>query len=90
MVGKQFSDAFSLTNNDGRTWTDVNCPFGGPHTRTGVPEQSWVLPDGTEALVTARIRRDAPLGPPTGVAVSVRSGRGRARLDRERSDLRSS
>jgi signal transduction histidine kinase len=87
VVGKQFTDAFSLTNNDGRTWVDVNCPFDGPYTRTGVPEQSWVLPDGTEALVTARIRRDAPLGPPTGVAVSVRSGRGRARLDRERSDL---
>jgi signal transduction histidine kinase len=76
-----------LTNNDGRTWLEVNRPFDGPSTRTGVPEQSWVLPDGTEALVTARIGREVPLGPPTGVAVSVRSGRGRARLDRERSDL---
>jgi signal transduction histidine kinase len=46
-----------------------------------------VLPDGTEALVTARIRRDGQLGPATGVSLSVRSGRGRARLDRERSDL---
>jgi PAS domain S-box-containing protein len=87
VLGQQFADAFSMTDNDGRTWVDVNRPFEGPHTRTGVPEQSWVLPDGTEALVTARIRRDLPLGPPTGVAVSVRSGRGRARLDRERSDL---
>ena len=26
-------------------------------TRTGVPEQSWLLPDGTEVLVTARIHR---------------------------------
>ncbi len=87
VIGKHFSDAISLTNNDGRTWLEVNRPFEGPRTRTGVPEQSWVLPDGTEALVTARIRRDTPLGPATGVAVSVRSGRGRARLDRERSDL---
>ena len=85
--GKLFTDAISLTNNDGRTWLEMNRPFDGPSTRTGVPEQSWVLPDGTEALVTARIRREVPLGPPTGVAVSVRSGRGRARLDRERSDL---
>ena len=36
-------------------WT-FNSPFEGPHTRTGVPEQSWLLPDGTEALTTARIR----------------------------------
>ena len=87
VVGKQFTDAFSLTDNDGRTWVEHNLPFEGPRTRTGVPEQSWVLPDGNECLVTARIRRDLPLGPPTGVAMSVRSGRGRARLDRERSDL---
>jgi PAS domain S-box-containing protein len=87
VVGKQFTDCFSLTNNDGVTWLDLNRPFDGPHTRTGVPEQSWVLPDGTEALVTARIQRDVPLASPTGVAVSMRSGRGRARLDRERSDL---
>jgi PAS domain S-box-containing protein len=87
VVGKQFAEVFSLTDNDGRTWVDYNLPFDGPRTRTGVPEQSWVLPDGNECLVTARIRRDVPLGPPTGVAMSVRSGRGRARLDRERSDL---
>ena len=87
VVGAQFVDVFSLTSNDGRTWLEYNAPFQGPSTRTGVPEQSWLLPDGNECLVTARIRRDEPLGPPTGVAVSVRSGRGRARLDRERSDL---
>ncbi len=86
-LGRPFAEVFSLTSNDGRTWAEVNKPFAGPSTRTGVPEQSWVLPNGTEALVTARIRRDAPLGPATGVAISVRSGRGRARLDRERSDL---
>jgi PAS domain S-box-containing protein len=87
VVGAPFVDRFSLTNNDGRTWTEANRPFEGPRIRTGVPEQSWVLPDGTEALVTARILRDKALGPATGVALTVRSGRGRARLDRERSDL---
>ena len=87
VIGAKFTDVFSLTSNDGRTWAEYNEPFAGPRTRTGIPEQSWVLPDGTESLVTARIRRDEPLGPATGVALSVRSGRGRARLDRERSDL---
>ena len=87
VVGAQFVDVFSLTSNDGRTWLEYNAPYEGPRTRTGVPEQSWVLPDGNECLVTARIQREAALGPAIGVAVSVRSGRGRARLDRERSDL---
>src|SRR4051794_40403971 len=87
VLGATFTEVFSLTSNDGRTWAEFNEPFEGPRTRTGVPEQSWVLPDGTECLVTARIRRDVPLGPAIGVSLSVRSGRGRARLDRERSDL---
>ncbi len=87
VVGTPFVDKFSLTSNDGRTWTEVNRPFEGPRIRTGVPEQSWVLPDGKECLVTARILRDKPLGRATGVALTVRTGRGRARLDRERSDL---
>ncbi len=86
-LGRSFAETFSLTNRDGSTWLEFNAPFEGPHTRTGVPEQSWVMPDGTEALITARIRRDVPLGPATGVAVSIRTGRGRQRLDRDRSDL---
>ena len=86
-LGRPFAETFSLTNRDGSTWLEFNTPFEGPHMRTGVPEQSWVLPDGTEALITARIRRDVPLGPATGVAVSIRTGRGRERLDRDRSDL---
>jgi len=86
-LGTPFAKTISLTDREGRTWSEVNRPLEGPRTRTGVPEQSWVLPDGTEALVTARIEREWPLGPPTLVALSVRSGRGRARLDRERSDL---
>ena len=52
-----------------------------------MPEQPWLLTDGTEVLVVARIHRPALDQPVAGVAVSLRSGRGRARLDRERSDL---
>ena len=59
------------------------------------PPASWIaLPVGRAEtgpsiaeLVAARLGRDVPLGPVTLVAVSIRSGRGRARLDRERSDL---
>jgi signal transduction histidine kinase len=55
--------------------------------RTGVPEQSWITTSGEEVLVTARIHRESGPGAVTDVAVSLRSGRARARLDRDRSDL---
>jgi signal transduction histidine kinase len=38
-------------------------------------------------LTTAKLVRNEPLGPVVGLAVGLRSGRGRARLDRDRSDL---
>ncbi|MBF4163050.1 HAMP domain-containing histidine kinase [Nocardioides sp. CBS4Y-1] len=86
-VGRPLADVLRLTDRDGCTWISVNTPFGGLATRSGVPEQSWLLPDGTEVLTTARLRRHASRGPVAEVAVTLRSGRGRARLDRERSDL---
>ena len=86
-VGRPLADVLVLRDTEGRTWCDCHRPYAGLATRTGVPEQSWLLPDGTEVLVTARIRRPALDDPVNQVAVSIRSGRGRARLDRERSDL---
>ena len=52
-----------------------------------VPEQSWLNASGEEVLTTAKLVRNEPLGPVVGIAIGLRSGRGRARLDRERSDL---
>ncbi|SFC79673.1 His Kinase A (phospho-acceptor) domain-containing protein [Nocardioides terrae] len=86
-VGRPLADVLVLLDTDGRAWVDANEPYAGLVTRTGVPEQSWLLPDGTEVLTHARLHRDRAGGPVTGVAVTMRSGRGRARLDRERSDL---
>ena len=77
----------ALQDQDGNDWSSSNRPYDGLATRTAVPEQSWLLPDGNEVLVAARIRRPALDRPVDQVAVSLRSGRGRARLDRERSDL---
>ncbi len=87
VVGRKLRDVLRLQDQDGATWLDVNQPYDGIAIRTGVPEQSWTLPSGQEVLVTARILREVKLGPATGVALSLRSGRGRARLDRDRSDL---
>ena len=86
-VGRPLAEVLSLSDQDGRDWYSLNQPYDGLATRTGVPEQSWLLPDGTEVLVVARIHRPALDRPVDRVAVSLRSGRGRARLDRERSDL---
>ncbi len=87
LVGRPLAEVLRLQDTDGNAWVTCNKPYDGLRTRTAITEQSWLLTDGTEVLVAARLGRDVPLGPVTVVAVSIRSGRGRARLDRERSDL---
>jgi signal transduction histidine kinase len=85
--GSPLGEVLAVTNHDGAGWVACTRPYDGLVTRTGVPEQSWILPSGEEVLVTARIHRAPRHGPVTDVAVSLRSGRARARLDRDRSDL---
>jgi signal transduction histidine kinase len=86
-VGAPLADVLRLQTNDGRSWLDLNQPFARFSIRRGVPEQSWLTPRGEEVLTTARLLRDDDTGEINGLAVSLRSGRGRARLDRDRSDL---
>jgi signal transduction histidine kinase len=86
-VGRPLADVLALQDHTGCGWFATNTPYDGLTTRTAIPEQSWVLSDGTEVLTVARIHRPSLGAPVEQVAVSLRSGRGRARLDRERSDL---
>ncbi|HQR27484.1 MAG TPA: ATP-binding protein [Nocardioides sp.] len=86
-VGAPLTDVLRLQDSHGRTWVEMNRPLDSINIRTAVPEQSWLLPSGDEVLVTARIVRRGRLGPVAGVGIGLRSGRGRARLDRDRSDL---
>lgn len=86
-VGAPLGTVMALQDEDARDWSTTVCPYGGLSTRVGVPEMSWLAPDGAEVLVTARLHRERPGAPVTAVAVVLRSGRGRARLDRDRSDL---
>jgi signal transduction histidine kinase len=86
-VGRPLAAVLALQDHEGRDWCSYNCPYLGLPTRSAVPEQAWLLPDGTEVLVVARIHRPTLSDPVAQVSVSLRSGRGRARLDRERSDL---
>lgn len=87
MVGEPLRDVLTLIDQDGRHWHAVNDPYAGLGIQTGVPEQSWLLPNGEEVLVNARVHRPGPSAPVTELVLCLRSGRGRARLDRERSDL---
>jgi len=86
-LGMKLPDVLRLLDQDGRTWLDVNRPFDAINITRGVPEQSWLNASGDEVLTTARMVRETPFGRVVGIAVGLRSGRGRARLDRERSDL---
>lgn len=86
-TGADVDDVLTLQDQNGCGWWQVNRPASGLSTRTGIPEQSWLNTAGDEVLTTARLVRDRPLAPVTGIAIGIRSGRGRARLDRERSDL---
>ena len=87
VTGLPLTTVLRLQGSDGQEWLRCNSPYVGLRTRTAVPEQSWLLPDGAEVLVTATLHRDVALGDVSRLAISIRSGRGRARLDRERSDL---
>jgi len=86
-VGSHLSDVVPLQDRAGNGWFECTRPYAGLATRSHLTEQAWYLSDGTELLVTARIVRDSPKRPVDRVAVSLRSARARARLDRERSDL---
>jgi signal transduction histidine kinase len=86
-VGQPLEFVLALTDQEGNDWMGHNRPYEGLPTRTAIPEQSWLLPNGTEVLVAAKLHRPSLDQPVEQVAVTLRSGRGRARLDRERSDL---
>jgi signal transduction histidine kinase len=86
-LGKPLDEVLALRDQDDHAWVSHNRPYEGLQTRTAVPEQSWLLSNGEEVLVAAKIHRPALNQPVSEVAVTIRSGRGRERLDRERSDL---
>lgn len=86
-VGKHLADVVALQDQAGNDWFSCVDPYDGPSLRSGIPEQSWFLADGTELLLTVRILRRVRHGSAEGVAVCLRTSRARARLDRERSDL---
>jgi len=86
-VAKHLADVVALQDQAGNDWFSHAEVYTGSPLRSGIPEQSWFLADGTELLITVRIHRDGPHGPANGVVLCLRTSRARERLDRERSDL---
>ena len=86
-VGGDLAEVMALQDQNGLEWYAANTPYAGLGSRVGLTEQSWFTSDGTEVLVTGRISRERRFGPVRCVSLVIRSGRGRARLDRDRSDL---
>jgi signal transduction histidine kinase len=87
VIGRSIDDVLRLRDQDGHTWMEVNRPYSTIGITHGIPEQAWLNSGAEEVLTTARLIREHHLGPVRSLAISLRSGRGRARLDRERSDL---
>ena len=82
------ADALALQDQDARRLVHrATSPTPASPAAPGSPSSRGSLADGTEVLVTARIRRTGGTARSTRVALVLRSARGRARLDRERSDL---
>lgn len=85
--GRHLRDVIALQDQESCAWYASNKPYDSLGSRVGLTEQSWLTSEGTEVLVTGRINRTGRFGPVSSVALVIRSGRGRARLDRDRSDL---
>ena len=86
-VGRPLAEVLALQDQDGSDWSPATGPTTGCPPGPAVPEQSWLLPNGTEVLVAGQDPPAPSLGPVERGRGELRSGRGRARLDRERSDL---
>jgi signal transduction histidine kinase len=86
-VGRPLSEVMALQDQEACDWYATNSPYDGLPSRVGLTEQSWLTSEGVEVLVTGRINRRGRSGPVESVGLVIRSGRGRARLDRDRSDL---
>jgi signal transduction histidine kinase len=86
-AGDRLAEAVRLQDLDGNDWFGCVKPYDGLRLRTRLVESSWWTASGREVLVTARLARDVPAGPVTGVALSLRTARARERADRSRSEL---
>ena len=86
-LGRPLTEVLRLQDQDARTWLEFNHPYETLPIVRGIPEQAWLTGAGEEVLTTASLTRSADRRTVAIMAIGIRSGRGRAQLDRERSDL---
>lgn len=87
-VGGHMNDVFPFRDHDGRDWWKALDPESGLRTRVRVPERPLHLPGGQELYVAARLVREPERGGEVErVAITLRDGGARARLERSRADL---
>ncbi len=88
VVGRHVREAIPLRDHDGTDWWELTDPWGGVlQTRSGHRERLLVLPDGREALVTARYLRAGRGEPVVAVLVGLRSAEARIRAERDHAAL---
>ena len=87
LIGAHLTEVLNVRNQDGEDWFRATHPARILAITTGIAEKTWFLPSGEEVLITTKLQRSEPLGPIEGLGLCLRAGRGRARLDRDRSDL---
>jgi signal transduction histidine kinase len=97
-LGRDVRDVLPLRDSEDRCWWTMTQPYHGLSTRSRHPERPLYLPDGTELLVSVGYVRDPRCaGPAEGwarqagavqrMAIMMRSGEQRTRLERSRADL---
>ncbi|GAA4065366.1 PAS domain-containing sensor histidine kinase [Nonomuraea soli] len=87
-VGQTMEEAFPFRDHDGREWWKALDVHSGLPTRSRAPEKPLHLPGGQELYVAARlVRQPSRGGEVQRVAVTLRDGGTRARLERSRADL---
>lgn len=87
IVGRDVALALPFSDTTGREWWSLTDPWGGLATRTGHRERLLVLPDGGEALVTARYLRDGRSMPVQRVVLQVRGTEARRRSENDHAGL---
>ncbi|MDE9367454.1 PAS domain-containing sensor histidine kinase [Luteipulveratus sp. YIM 133132] len=81
-TGEQVDRVLPLCDHQGRSWWQVQDPWGGLTTRTGSPEQDLRLQGGRSLLVASRFQRAADRSVEH-VVLTMRSTRGRERAERD-------
>jgi signal transduction histidine kinase len=97
-LGRDVRQVLPLRDSEDRCWWTMTQPYAGLSIRTRHPERPLYLPDGAELLVSVGYVRDPRCrGPREGwasqpgavqrIAITLRSGEQRMRLERGRADL---